>query len=546
VFRVVFENPRGGDSVERLVREFSLDEVILGRGGESQIVLQGRRIAPVHARLFWEGDSLVIVDCGSAAGTRVNGRRVARAILEDGALVALGDVTIRFETSGREVSLFCEIAEEIDLQEKAAQTLRALQIEAFLPRMRVVSLVFGVVALVWFGLYPFVSSDRTAWSSGPVSNAHSLIEADCQKCHANPFERVQDNACTACHSVSNHGESTEVIWKHHPETSKRCAECHMEHNGMQALSPSDARLCTECHAEMSRVHPDANVLDVASLLTHPEFRIGGRSSSGEITKISLGDVAAIDTGTVKLNHAVHLEGMLRTRTGEKKLSCNSCHELASDMKQMKPISFDNHCRECHALTFDDGEPEAEAPHGDAETVFSFLYAHYTKQDVGGAGISQTANHVDRVIPGHQETEHSIPRSPGERARRAERELFTKTGCVLCHKINERPAGEMKPGASHYLIQNANIPAAWFPGAAFSHGAHEAFSCQSCHAGVRESSETQDVLLPGVASCRDCHADGHKKGFVSSDCTQCHSYHDALPMAAEKKLEIHSFISSLIR
>ena len=85
MFRVVFENPRGGDSVERLVREFSLDEVILGRGGESQIVLQGRRIAPVHARLFWEGDSLVIVDCGSAAGTRVNGRRVARAILEDGA-----------------------------------------------------------------------------------------------------------------------------------------------------------------------------------------------------------------------------------------------------------------------------------------------------------------------------------------------------------------------------------------------------------------------------------------------------------------------------
>lgn len=546
MFRVIFENPRGSDSVERLVREFSLDEVVLGRGGESQIVLQGRRIAPVHARLFWEGESLVIVDCGSPAGARVNGRRIARAILDDGDLLVLGDVTIRLEISGREVSLFCEIAEEVDLQEKATQMLRELQIEAFLPKMRVVSLVFGVVALVWFGLYPFVSTDRTAWSSGPLSNAHSLIEADCQKCHANPFERVQDNACVACHAVSNHGELTEVIWKHHPETSKRCAECHMEHNGMQVLSPTDGRLCTECHAEISRLHPDVNVLDVASLLTHPEFRIARRSPSDEITKISLGDAGAIDTGTVKLNHEVHLQGLLRTRTGEKKLSCNSCHELASDMKQMKPISFDNHCRECHALTFDDGKPDAEAPHGDAETVFSYLNAHYAVHDVGGAGVSQTAGQVDRIIPGNQGAAHSIPRSAGERVRRAERELFTKTGCVLCHKFNEKSSGEIKSSASKYAIPDANIPTVWFPGAAFTHGPHEAFSCESCHVRVRESSDTQDVLLPGVASCRDCHAEGHKKGFVSSDCTQCHSYHDALPMAAQKKVEIQSFISSLIR
>lgn len=546
MFRVILENPRGSDSVERLVREFSLDEVVLGRGGESQIVLHGRRIAPVHARLFWEGESLIIVDCGSTAGTRVNGTRIARTILTDGDLLVLGDVTIRLEISGREVSLFCEIAGEVDLQKKAAQMLRALQIEALLPQMWMVSLTFGVVAFIWFGLYPFFSSDRTAWSSGPVSNAHSLIEADCQKCHAHPFERVQDNACTACHAVSNHGELTEVIWKHHPETSKRCAECHMEHNGMQALSPMDVRVCTECHAEISRLHPDGNVLDVASLLTHPEFRIGRRSSSGETTKISLGDAGAIDNGTVKLNHAVHLEGLLRTRTGEKKLSCNSCHELASGMKQMKPISFDNHCRECHALTFDNATPDAEAPHDDAEAVFSFLNTHYTKQDGRGASLSKTSGQVDRIIPSNQGAEHSIPPSVEERVRRAERELFTKTGCVLCHKINEKSAGEIKSGASKYAIPDANIPAVWFPGAAFSHGAHEAFSCESCHVRVRESSETQDVLLPGVASCRDCHAEGHRKGFVSSDCTKCHSYHDPLPMAADKKSDIQSFISSLIR
>jgi hypothetical protein len=78
-------------------------------------------------------------------------------------------------------------------------------------------------------------------------------------------------------------------------------------------------------------------------------------------------------------------------------------------------------------------------------------------------------------------------------------------------------------------------------AVFSHGAHDAVQCESCHTGVRKSKETKDVLLPGVANCRQCHADPGTKHAVSSDCTLCHSYHDKLPLEASRKQQINELL-----
>jgi hypothetical protein len=50
--------------------------------------------------------------------------------------------------------------------------------------------------------------------------------------------------------------------------------------------------------------------------------------------------------------------------------------------------------------------------------------------------------------------------------------------------------------------------------------HQALNCQQCHPAA-QSRQTQDVLLPGIDNCRQCHAPGSPARF---DCIECHRYH----------------------
>src|SRR5437899_2518762 len=54
-------------------------------------------------------------------------------------------------------------------------------------------------------------------------------------------------------------------------------------------------------------------------------------------------------------------------------------------------------------------------------------------------------------------------------------------------------------------------------------AHPQFSCASCHQRALKSTETSDILIPGIATCQKCHAPG--AGYAESRCFECHTYHD---------------------
>jgi predicted CXXCH cytochrome family protein len=66
-----------------------------------------------------------------------------------------------------------------------------------------------------------------------------------------------------------------------------------------------------------------------------------------------------------------------------------------------------------------------------------------------------------------------------------------------------------------------IPARWLPHSRFDHGAHRPVACTECHAAAT-STETRDVLLPRVETCRECHL---PEGGARSGCVECHRYHD---------------------
>jgi transcription elongation factor Elf1 len=60
-------------------------------------------------------------------------------------------------------------------------------------------------------------------------------------------------------------------------------------------------------------------------------------------------------------------------------------------------------------------------------------------------------------------------------------------------------------------------------AKFDHDAHRGFTCVSCHAKALTSTESSDILLPGIATCKTCHAPG--PAHADSRCSECHTYHD---------------------
>ena len=70
---------------------------------------------------------------------------------------------------------------------------------------------------------------------------------------------------------------------------------------------------------------------------------------------------------------------------------------------------------------------------------------------------------------------------------------------------------------------------FFAKANFSHAAHETevTSCDGCH-NANTSSAANDVLMPDIDRCRDCHGSGIKSRNDSaqtpSTCIMCHGFH----------------------
>ena len=99
----------------------------------------------------------------------------------------------------------------------------------------------------------------------------------------------------------------------------------------------------------------------------------------------------------------------------------------------------------------------------------------------------------------------------------EKKLFgtKEDGCEKCHVL-KRVDGSTVPE-----VLTPAIPARWLPHSKFDHSPHRPLACGECHK-ASASSETKDVLMPAVTTCRDCH---QPKGGARSGCVECHRYHD---------------------
>ncbi len=392
------------------------------------------------------------------------------------------------------------------------------------------SVAAPVVAILWLTWHAVAGSNRI-YSGGKMSSAHAVLTANCDACHlrtASSFSaKASDQACLSCHDGPIH-HANQVF-------TPNCASCHEEHQGRMRLAATADASCTQCHANLRTTGaPTKFVRDIENFGSgHPEF-----------AALRPG---AVDPGTIKLNHAVHLKKNLKGPNGEPvQLDCDDCHRpptsaqplrfgsatgmpvaiaqksdlpiAISARAYMAPVTYAKHCVACHGLQFDKRFTES-APHDTPQVIHTFLVQKF-QQYIATHPAELRETGPDRTLPQKPlpATVRVLTREQwvAEHVSESEELLWRKT-CKQCHALTIPTDGGLP------TVAKSNITARWMPHANFNHERHQLLKCTECHAGALTSHETADILLPGIATCEKCHHSGSDS--AEARCFECHTYHD---------------------
>jgi hypothetical protein len=380
---------------------------------------------------------------------------------------------------------------------------------------------------VWLG-------EHAIHAPGPVTKVHQRF--DCKDCHIQPWQPldglvtadqnrahvVMDHACVGCHQeVGHHGEEI-------PRDAPNCVSCHREHRDADSLTVVADGSCTTCHADLqTRAGPSTRYArSVTGFDSHPEFAAlqPGRQ----------------DRARIRFNHAKHLAsaGLPGLDGKPVMLECAACHRPAADRRYMEPIAFQAHCARCHAnaLAYDVSRfRKTGVPHGVQPELLRGLvrerYVRFIRENPGD--LKRDDGRLRRPIPGRSSRRPEAEWEwVDEQVGNADRILFwSSSGCKYCHTIE----GSQRA----WQIAPTNIAKRWFGHSQFSHFSHRhspepsavpeplasGENCTACHQYTKRSTRTEDVLMPSIRKCRECHdATVDLKDQARTDCVACHRYH----------------------
>jgi cytochrome c551/c552 len=238
------------------------------------------------------------------------------------------------------------------------------------------------------------------------------------------------------------------------------------------------------------------------------------------------------------------------------LVCADCHMPEIDGGEMKPITMENNCQNCHQLTFDIEDPTRVVPHGSASDVVMMMREYYAfryiyqnldnkadQNDIVNAGNIFDARKARR--PGREKKlrkdfQHSLNeqtvdsiekltqqtiRSDGlvwaeSRAYVAATDIFERQACVVCHVVTKNNDAEIP-----WEVKPVKLTKQWLPMANFTHDAHQNSDCESCHE-ASSSKVSSDILIPDIDNCQQCHGGEESHNLIPNTCIDCHDYHDA--------------------
>lgn len=386
----------------------------------------------------------------------------------------------------------------------------------------------------------WVPDDRL-WTSGPLHPAHELaLGDDCGACHEVLFQRIRDEACTACHANLADHVAPDLASRIGAEPD-RCATCHREHNEPARLVLAGDGLCTDCHAEPERFSPHMKLAAASGFSheRHPAFfvdlmqpvsREAGTGLEFHWVTARLPLEQAEDRSNLEFSHSVHLDPE-KMRTQDSTLGCGSCHALEADGEHFAPVRMAEHCIDCHELRIDPNDPSRLLPHGRPREVVMTIEGYHLRQFTDP---DRATPDVRRRLPdqrGRPPKPRPCDRPPFECAMEAtERDAvsqFTHQGCVTCHRVETLDVPDLY---SRFQVHPVRLTNDFYAAARFDHRSHLTHPdlegdavCGSCHA-ARTSSSSADVLMPGRDACVECHGDATVDDVVVLECGDCHDYH----------------------
>lgn len=524
LIRFLRRGPAG--AIDQKDKLYDGEAVTLGRATDQVVQCKDRRVALAHARILLRGGQAVVVS-HVPGGVLVNGTVQREARLRAGDTVMLGANVLRIlePPAGCDLAFSFELDAEARSDDAAPNLLRLRLTDLGFAKRRWSWALFLGVLLVALAIptagvrSPAVQAtlrggflpDDHFWSPGPLSRVHEALSSQCEACHERPFQRVRNEACLTCHATNLHQHAGEHAAA---QDETRCSGCHSEHHEPAALVRENPEVCVDCHRDLKTVSPatkvSTQVTDFAA--DHPAFALPPRAASG-----------------LTFPHDVHLDKAgIRSATGDTVLGCSDCHVPEPGGARFRPLQMQRDCGDCHLLDFDPAYPERVVPHGDAQAVTAFLVDYYSRRflesyadpragpvTVRRAGPKPSASERERLL-----------RDAREQAGRVTRDLFERRSCSQCHEVARSGSS-----ADEWKIQAVDLQATWLPGAKFSHAAHGTAltGCETCHQATSSGVAT-DVLLPAIATCRECHAGGDARATpanrITSTCILCHDFHAA--------------------
>jgi hypothetical protein len=524
------------------------DVLTIGRGASQAVFLTDMRAALEHARVTSVGRGSYRLESMIDAGVRVNGGIVHEATLAPGAQIEIGATRIELLEPPEDYDAGVEIS-SIELAEQEATAVRK-RLPVTLAETRLSKRWPGwllLVSILLLGLLlplaahyssalsaALVASplpSRDAWLAGELAPAHHFFGSDCNACHSEAFRWVKDGDCQRCHADTP-AHADPVAFNLPALGEARCAHCHRDHNGPDGLVRADQALCADCHSGLDTRTAGASSLAAIGDFgnAHPEFKVAlpAWDADGRFlprrTELAPG---LEERSGLKFPHELHLraEG-LAAPDGRRRLDCGDCHREQAGGALMQPVDFGSMCQDCHRLTFDITAPERQVPHARIAEIFFMLDEFYARRALEGEVADAAAPPTLRTRrrPGQQITteERQLALTwARDKSRQVGESLFTGRACTVCHAVSPGP-----DPAEPWRVAPVRVAGEWFTKARFTHRRHRTMACVDCH-DARASTTSSDLLLPGIANCRQCHAgDDGGRDRLKSGCIACHGYHES--------------------
>jgi hypothetical protein len=448
------------------------------------------------------------------------------------------------------------------------------------------SLLLPLLVLFWIAWRGF-SGDHRVYSSGRMSAPHAVLEKECAACHiqrAGAFSaKAADSACLGCHDGPiHHANPTRSLQcaachvEHRGRVNisaasdQACAECHSDLHAVGGKSNyvNDIPSFERGHPQFATLRSvggiprsDPGTIKLNHAIHMKPIR---RGPNGPTVNLECGNCHRPTAVSPDLTYAdpKYRAATVSYKDSDEVLPIRAGTltppKAMSGRELMEPVKFANACAACHLLTFDKRFDEG-VPHDKPEVVHVYVAEKFTEYVAAHPNELREMQDPERDLTGKplppRTRSVSASQWVAEKSAVAEELLWHKT-CAQCHQMSptalrdtrlarwsaanpnsatriasasqagtsaDQEAGFEVSGTSLPTVAPANTTLRWMPHAKFDHDAHRGFSCLSCHQKTLASKETSDILLPGIETCKTCHAPG--PDHAESRCFECHTYHD---------------------